>query len=396
MRGKFKGCIAKNLVNDGYADCPDGSDEQQQFIKTVRCDSCNVTMRRLDTIANCTDIGFPSCDDSTCYEVPSLLCLNRLKNCSKTDVICTSFCDDATSNECKQSFQCSDGSLISTSQFCDGKIDCPDNSDEIRGNGGFKCTSSLQACALPQINLHDNIKHCKDGSDLCLLNQSCFECIDKSFEISLNQVCDDSVGCLDTSDECLCETNLNQEVCNTIDSINPNYNPKNCTSDHRFVETNSITDRLLFGLIFRESTSASSVRCQTKHGVVVAKMCDGRPECSDYSDECSCKDKHPQFCNDTCHLYFLMGDRYCDGIIDEAWMFINNSACPRGFDEMHCSSRFSCQAGDKISIDTNKFCDKVEDCDDGFDESDELCPRFFSKDTSIFSSDTEMIANDGL
>ena len=396
MRGKFKGCIAKNLVNDGYEDCPDGSDEQQQFIKTVRCDSCNVTMRRLETIANCTDIGFPSCDDSTCYEVPSLLCSNRLKNCSKTDVICTSYCDDATSNECKQSFQCSDGSLISTSQFCDGKVDCPDNSDEIRGNGGFKCTSSLQACTLPQINLHDNIKHCKDGSDLCLLNQSCFECIDKSFDISSNQVCDNTMNCLDASDECLCETNLNQKLCNAIDTINPNYNPKNCTSDYSFVETNAITVRFSYSLMFHRSTNISPLGCQTKHGVVVATMCDGRPECSDFSDECNCKDKH-QFCNDICPSFIMMGDRYCDGIIDEAWTFINNSACPRGFDEMHCSKRFSCQAGDKISIDTNKLCDEVEDCDDASDESDELCPQlFFSKDTSIFSSDTEMIASDGL
>ena len=395
MRGKFKGCIAKNLVNDGYADCPDGSDEQQQFIKTVRCDSCNVTMRRLETIANCTDIGFPSCDDSTCYKVPSLLCSNRLKNCSKTDVICTSFCDDATSTYCKQSFQCSDGSLISTSQFCDGKIDCPDNSDEIRGNGGFKCTSSLQACTLPQINLHDSTKHCKDGSDLCLLNQSCFECIDKSFYISFSQVCDDRMDCLDASDECLCETNFNQNVCNVVDSTNPNYNPKNCTSDYRFEDTNAQKIPLLFSLLFRRNTNISSLRCQAKHGVVVATICDGRPECSDYSDECSCKDK-PQFCNDICPSFIMMGDRYCDGIIDEAWMFINNSACPRGFDEMNCSSRIPCQAGDKISIDINKLCDEVEDCNDGSDESDELCPRFFSKDTSIFSSDIEMIANDGL
>ena len=397
MRGKFTGCIAKNLVNDGYADCPDGSDEQQQFIKTVRCNSCNVTMRRLDSISNCTHIGFPSCDDSTCYKVPSLSCSNRFKNCSKTDVICTSYCDDVASSDCKQSFQCSDGSLISTSQFCDGKIDCPDNSDEIKGQPGFKCTSSLQACILPQINLHDNIKHCKDGSDLCLLNQSCFECIDKSFNISLNQVCDDSMDCIPPTDECLCETYINDLSCSEFDSINPNYSSKNCTSDHKFVNTNALNERYFISNISKFWTeNISSVRCQTKHGEVVATMCDGRPECSDYSDECSCKDKRPQFCDDICHLYFMMGDRYCDGIIDEAWMFINNPACSRGFDEMHCSKRFFCKAGDKISIDTNKLCDEVEDCDDGSDESDEQCLRFFSKDTSIFSSDTEMIANDGL
>ena len=433
-RGVFKGCIPNNLVNNGIEDCPDGSDEKQEYIKIVQCGNCNVTMRRLPNISFCNEIDFPLCDNSTCYEVPSISCLdrpnncsqtdffscvvsNRLKvsNCSKTDVLCTSYCDGATSYDCKQSFQCSDGSLISTSQFCDGKIDCPDNSDEIKLSVGFKCTSSLQSCVLPEINLYDSIRHCKDGSDLCTLNHSCFECFDKSFVIPVNQVCDGFFNCLDTSDELLCEVNfksLNSVSSNLTELDFPIYNFSsiNIGDSTRFTipdwlsnyfscYESSVTtctvpllQRLLYALNHTDETLFYS-RCHTKHGIVVASECDGRPECSDYSDECiSCSDR-PRYCEDSCSHYFMMGDRYCDGVEDDAWMFINNSACPRGFDEQNCRRRFSCQAGNKISIDIAQLCDKVKDCNDGSDESENFCfYKSFSRDP-LFSSDKEMIAS---
>ena len=54
---------------------------------------------------------------------------------------------------------------------------------------------------------------------------------------------------------------------------------------------------------------------------------------ANFSDECQCSNP-PSFCKDSCHSYFPMGDRYCDGIEDPAWQYINSSDCPRGFDEL--------------------------------------------------------------
>jgi len=82
-----------------------------------------------------------------------------------------------------------------------------------------------------------------------------------------------------------------------------------------------------------------------------------------------------------------MGDRYCDGVKDSAWKFINDSACPQGFDEFFCPNRFRCNANGNVSIDILQKCDGKVDCDD---ESDEICPSSFSIQ-SIFSSKTEMI-----
>ena len=123
--------------------------------------------------------------------------------------------------------------------------------------------------------------------------------------------------------------------------------------------------------------------------LIVAIACAGRPECKDYSDECHCA--NPQlFCSDTCHHLFLMGDRYCDGVEDQAWRVINNSACPQGFDEMFCPKRFNCSANGKISIDVLQVCDGKADCDDEEDERSRAIPL---NNQSIFSSDAGMIAN---
>ena len=328
-------------------------------------------------MSECNDIGFPVCDNSTCYRSNFPPCIDD--SCYESHVLCTSYCDH---DLCRGIFQCFDNSTIFLSQFCDGIEDCFDGSDEFKEQPGFKCN----ICVLPQSNLYDDVAHCDDNADLGPIRQF-FECFDNRLLVSDQQVCDGVGDCYDMSDECLCHAYFDTEMCTNV------FEDKNfqCFDNEDgnpwlgFLNNKAsiITGRSLSGF----------ASCMTKFNVSSwVRPCDGRPECRDFSDECQCSNP-PLFCNDSCHSYFPMGDRYCDGIEDPAWQYINRSDCPRGFDELFCPKRFNCNATGKVSIDVQQVCDGKPDCADNSDESNCLTA---TKISSIFSSETEMIANLGI
>ena len=391
-------CVLLEQYGDGRRNCSDGSDETP-FLSNVQCGDCDVTLRRLNNISECNKIGFPSCDVLTCYETPSLDCDGT---CNKSDVICTSRCS-INSSACHRPFQCSDGSLILAFQFCDGIVDCPDNSDEIINQPGFVCEKdnwrkrSYRNCVLPQINLYDDIAQCENGRDLCD-GDKCFKCFDKQLMISFVQICDGIVDCYDLSDECLCYNIITYDwydlgrYCNAIFTIGEK------SSVVTTCDFNSLSYEKLDQDFFKNNPGLASYYgidnfdvspilflnkrkitrppyCHSTNSVLDPTLCDGRPECSDFSDECNdyCRDQVfwnlPNFCNDPCRSHFPMGDRYCDGVEDPAWVHINNSACPQGFDEQDCPNRFKCKADGKMSIHYAQKCDGTIDCDDGSDET---------------------------
>ena len=195
-------CIPLHEYGDGFLDCPDKSDEAH-FFKTVSCDGCNVTIRRLPSIQECNKLGPLLCDNSTCYQATTFKCAHR--DCDDTEVICTSHCNANESKECKLGMQCADGELILASGFCDSFVDCGDYSDELEFIG-FRCNGVRRSCCLPQINLFDNAAHCENGSDLRFKdNSSWFECFDSLSLISPEQVCNNHFDCYDGSDERFCD-----------------------------------------------------------------------------------------------------------------------------------------------------------------------------------------------
>ena len=364
------GCKNNAELVDGFLRCP-----EQRILLTNKT---RINILRLHNVSECNDIGFPGCDNSTCYRTDFPTCVDDY--CYESHVLCTSYCDQ---DLCRGVFQCSDNRTIFLLQFCDGFVDCFDGSDEITNQVGFKCGK----CVLPQNNLYDDVAHCDNNSDLRPIKQF-FECFDNHLLISDQQVCNGVSDCYDMSDECLCDTYFDTEMCTNMFE-NKNFQ---CFDGDNNQKPGGIflND---FAQVFTGGSKSGFVQCRTKFNTSIwAITCDGRPECSDFSDECQCSNP-PKFCKDFCHSYFQMGDRYCDGIKDSAWQYINRSDCPQGFDELFCPKRFKCKANGKISIDVLQVCDGKSDCDDNSDESN--CPTA-TKIFSIFSSDTEMIANLGI
>ena len=363
------GCKSKNELVDGFLRCPEG--------KILFRNKTRLRIHRLHNVSECNVIGFPDCDNSTCYHTDFPICVDD--NCYESHVICTSNCDQ---DLCWGVFQCSDNRTIFLSQFCDGFVDCFDGSDEFTNQPGFRCGQ----CVLPQNNLYDDVAHCDNKADLRPIKQL-FKCFDNRLLILNQQVCDGVVDCYDMSDECLCVTYFDTEMCASKfeDNDFQCFDNENREPWHRFIKDNDF--------VTTKASKSGFTECKTKfNDSVFTITCDGRPECSDFSDECQCSNP-PLFCNDSCHFYFPMGDRYCDGVADPAWQYINCSDCPQGFDEMFCPKRFICNATGKVSIDVLNVCDGTSDCDDNSDESNCSTVTIIS---SIFSSDTEMIANLGI
>ena len=364
---KCNGCINKtSAVERGFIECPELRITYGRYGK--------VNIYRLDNILQCNEIGFPKCDNSTCYTF-SYLSSSYDKHAAVSYQSCTSFCSDHQYCHKKPAFQCSDNSYIFLDHFCDGVVDCVDGSDEFVNKPGFKCNQ----CVLPQNNLYDDLAQCNDDSDLCLFanNDSCFQCLDKRLLISSKQVCDGVYDCYDLSDECLCDVYFHAEMCARRFELNDSacFETKLQATSHSSLK------------IHTTNSPTRILACQTKYGLVQAKPCDGRPECKDFRDECECKNP-PTFCYDPCGSFVSMGDRYCDGVEDQAWIHLNVTQCPKGFDELQCPKRFRCKASGKVSIDDLQVCDGKPDCDDGSDESN--CNE--AENAAIFSSDTEMIS----
>ena len=202
--------------------------------------------------------------------------------------------------------------------------------------------------------------------------------------ISSKQVCDGLFDCYDWSDECLCEQYLDFDLCSTrFPSCILYY------ADHNLNSSLNFDYKTIFNV--NSDIAKSTKTCQNKiEDRRQATLCDGRPECNDLSDECSCKNP-PKFCNYTCHNGYNIGDRYCDGIEDNFYGITNKSNCFKGFEVLNCRKQFVCKEGNKVSIDVDQACDGKQDCDDKRDEKD--CK---DNENSVFSSEQEMIASTAL
>ncbi|XP_026690896.2 uncharacterized protein LOC108949594 [Ciona intestinalis] len=432
------GCVDVNYLLDGNGRCEDKSDEACQIKCVKYAKTLSQGYDTYDTI--CGEVFH--CRNET--ELEYLKALNRTV---KRDLNCIPVQSYSSVNQtyldpewwCIEDYyakvglqQCEDKGFVIAPNFCNGKADCGDGSDEMYDVPGFKCRAKSeyfqlkQSCVLPQVNLYNNNSYCEDGSDNCFVDGKlkCFRCLDGKLMISGKQVCDGVIDCYDLSDECLCQ---DQTLCDDVlghfrKSCHSNEIICNgvCMKTSEVVCNNSIycndslNNKFCMKSKMDQRKGSGHIVCSVDKNNRIYKnatMCDGIPECYNREDECDvgCTNQ-THFCDVdvNCHklkltpvwensgVISLSAREYCDGrpAVDEHGA---SRVCGFGFDEVNCTERFYCTSStkDAVSIKQDLVCDGVHDCKDGSDELESLCQysRFYCLSKQPLSVERSRVEN---
>ncbi|VEN44848.1 unnamed protein product [Callosobruchus maculatus] len=252
----------------------------------------------------------------------------------------------------KGSFTCRNGACIKESQVCDLRVDCPDKSDEEN------CEAFKKKRTCPEEHFM-----CEDG-----------DCIPRT------SLCDGFNDCRDGADEKECHTKTcqsNQFRCDSGSCI-----PKSWECDHEFDCSDFSDEHPGCSLKYRHTDCpAGYFRCTASGRCIDMRLvCDGDEDCGDGSDEPPTCDLRRQQAATSCPGGFacpqggecLPAIAKCNGTRE----------CPKGEDEMGCEDRseedsicrpdeFECK--DKKCIPWQWACDKMADCEDESDETEEVC-----------------------
>ncbi|XP_039532284.1 low-density lipoprotein receptor-related protein 2 isoform X2 [Pimephales promelas] len=354
-------CIPENLLCDGEKDCVDATDEDN-CSETKRRDVNLVTLNKGGAKASEQRPSPPICRSPSVMCPGTSLCISQTLFCDgkidcpdgSDEVSCVHVCSKPDDFLCKDRRKCIDGNLV-----CDGRAHCLDGSDEVAcymapkssSSGPLKCRPGSKPCkdgreCVLYSHVCDGERDCKDGSDERGCEYKCkadqFQCAHGRMCIDRKQVCDGTPQCQDRSDE--------------MDCFTRSHDCKHqCDNKTRCIPENF--------------------------------LCDGEKDCVDATDEDNCSETYreevilvtlnkdisgfapsPPTCRSPSVMcpgtsLCISQTLFCDGKID----------CPDGFDEVSCvhvcskPDDFLCKDRRKC-IDGNLVCDGRAHCLDGSDE----------------------------
>ncbi|KAA0703658.1 putative vitellogenin receptor [Triplophysa tibetana] len=347
-------CIDKKLVCDGTPQCQDRSDEADCFIRSHdckhRCDNktrCIPESFLCDGEKDCMD----ATDEENCNEINSGN-LNLVENKGVSTLVASQ------PQVCRSPSMMCPGTLLCISQtrLCDGKLDCPDGSDEV---------SCMDTCAKwVNHSIFDVIysANAKQSIDIYEIFLGDFLCKDRRKCVERNLVCDGQSHCLDGSDEVTCP--IGRSGTSTTASLKCRVGSKPCQDGRECVMHSHVCDG---EMDCKDGSDEVDCELQCKpdqfhcaHGrmcIEKIQVCDGTPQCQDRSDETDCFTRSHE-CKHRCDNKTLC--------IPESFLCDGEKDCLDATDEANCSD-FLCKDRRKC-VERSLVCDGRSHCLDGSDE----------------------------
>ncbi|XP_055081616.1 low-density lipoprotein receptor-related protein 2-like [Periophthalmus magnuspinnatus] len=326
-------CVLFSHVCDGQRDCSDGSDENEceNTANALEEDHLSIIEQSQPTAPFIQPPAQPACKSPSVLCPGSSVCLLETQFCDGrkdcpdgSDEKCVTRCPYMTDFLCKDHRSC-----VSQHLVCDGRAHCLDSSDEKN------CLSSTDPTSSPIMH------RCRFGSRLCADGSEC---------VLFSHVCDGQRDCADGSDEAECETTRSP------DKIKSSTAP--------FTQPTT-----------QPACKSPSVLCPGSSVCLLeTQFCDGRKDCPDGSDE-KCVTRCPYMTDFLCkdHRNCVSQHLICDGrahCLDSS----DERNCPNPADPTSPSIMRKCRFGSRLCADSSAcvlishVCDGQRDCTDGSDE----------------------------
>uniref|UniRef100_A0A672M2Z5 Si:dkey-88l16.3 n=1 Tax=Sinocyclocheilus grahami TaxID=75366 RepID=A0A672M2Z5_SINGR len=372
-------CIPESFLCDGEKDCVDATDEAN--CSEIKRGDINLVTLNKGNKEQGLQPPPPVCRSPSVMCPGTSLCISQIRLCDgkidcpdgSDEVSCVHACSKPGDFLCKDRRKCIDGNLV-----CDGHSHCLDGSDEmtcymaarnskpapLKCRVGSKPCKDGRECVLYS-HVCDGEMDCKDGSDeqdceyRCKADQ--FQCAHGRMCIDRKQVCDGTPQCQDRSDEldCFSRSHECKHQCDNKTRCIPESFL--CDGEKDCVDA---TDEANCGnpsITDQPVCFSPSVFChETSKCISQSQLCDGKADCPSGADE--------QFCIYSCPDpgQFLCKDRR--KCVKQALMCDGQPHCADGSDEKQCPTCALLCDQKRVCLTSQQLCDRKPDCRDGSDE----------------------------